>query len=113
MPYWFSPDSCMHAHSTQLESRYAWLRLTASVALSAIGGVGVGSVVVALPAMQADFGVDRAAATLPYTLAMLGFAGGGIAMGRLADRFGVAVPAVAAAICIALGFIGARLSPRL
>src|SRR3974390_110944 len=67
----------MHAHSTQLESRYAWLRLAASVALSAIGGVGMWSVVVALPAMQADFGVDRAAAALPYTLAMLGFAGGG------------------------------------
>ena len=50
------------------------------------------SVVVALPAMQADFGVDRADASLPYTLTMLGFAGGGVLMGRLADRFGIAVP---------------------
>src|ERR1039458_8493044 len=49
-------------------------------------------VVVALPAIQSDFGVTRADAALPYTLAMLGFAGGGVAMGRLADRFGVAVP---------------------
>ena len=103
----------MHAHSTQLESRYAWLRLTASVALSAIGGVGMWSVVVALPAMQADFGVDRAAAALPYTLAMLGFAGGGIAMGRLADRFGVTVPAVAGALCLALGYVGVGLSASL
>ena len=103
----------MHAYSTQLESRYAWLRLTASVALSAIGGVGMWSVVVALPAMQADFGVDRAAAALPYTLAMLGFAGGGIAMGRLADRFGVTVPAVAGALCLALGYVGVGLSASL
>jgi MFS family permease len=102
----------MHA-STQLESRYAWLRLTASVALSAIGGVGMWSVVVALPAMQADFGVDRAAAALPYTLAMLGFAGGGIALGRLADRFGIAAPAVLGTICLALGYVGAGLSASL
>ena len=63
------------------------------------------SVVVALPAIQADFGVDRADASLPYTLAMLGFAGGGVVMGRLADRFGIAVP-------LALGTLalGARLS---
>jgi MFS family permease len=103
----------MHAHSTQLESSYAWLRLAAAVALSSIGGVGMWSVVVALPAMQADFGVDRAAASLPYTLAMLGFGGGGILMGRLADRFGVAVPAVLGTLCLAFGYIGAALSPRL
>ena len=48
------------------------------------------SVVVALPAIQADFGVTRADASLPYTLAMLGFGAGGVVMGRLADRFGVA-----------------------
>ena len=55
----------MHAHSAQLESRYAWVRLAASVALSSIGGVGMWSVVVALPAMQAEFGVDRAARRCP------------------------------------------------
>ena len=73
--------------------------------LSTIGGVGMWSVVVALPAIQADFGVARADASLPYTLAMLGFAGGGVVMGRLADRFGIAVP-------LALGTLalGARLS---
>src|SRR5579872_1769756 len=103
----------MHAHSAQIESPYAWLRLTAAVALSSIGGIGMWSVVVALPAMQADFGVDRAAASLPYTLAMLGFGGGGILMGRLADRFGVAVPAVLGTFCLALGYVGAALSANL
>ena len=60
--------------------------------LSTIGGVGMWSVVVALPAIQADFGVDRADASLPYTLTMLGFAVGGVVMGQLADRFGITVP---------------------
>jgi MFS family permease len=60
---------------------------------------------VALPALQADFGVTRADAALPYTLAMLGFAGGGVAMGRLADRFGVAVPLALGTLALGLGYL--------
>ena len=40
----------------------SWLRLAVAVLLSTIGGVGMWSVVVVLPAVQAEFGVDRAAA---------------------------------------------------
>jgi MFS family permease len=104
----------MHSPApTQIESPYAWLRLATSVALAATGGVGMWSVVVALPAMQAEFGVDRADAALPYTLAMLGFGAGGIAMGRLADRFGIAVPALLGIVCLALGYVAAGLSASL
>jgi MFS family permease len=95
------------------ESPYAWLRLCTAVALSTIGGVGMWSVVVALPAIQADFGVDRAAASLPYTLGMIGFAGGGVLMGRLADRYGVALPTVLGAVMLSLGYIASALSPTL
>ena len=80
---------------------YAWLRLAVAVTMSTVGGVGMWSVMVALPAMQADFGVDRAEASLPFTLTMFGFAGGGVLMGRLADRFGIALP-------LAIGNAGAR-----
>jgi len=44
-------------HAGGVESTYAWLRLAASLALATIGGVGVWSVVVALPAVQQEFGV--------------------------------------------------------
>ena len=64
------------------DSATAWLRLGVAVVLSTIGGVGMWSVVVALPAIQADFGVDRADASLPYTLTMLGFAAGGVDHGQ-------------------------------
>ena len=37
------------------------------------------SMPVALPFVQADFGIARADASLPYTLAMTGFALGGVA----------------------------------
>ncbi|MCL4801599.1 MAG: MFS transporter [Burkholderiales bacterium] len=65
------------------------------------------SVVVALPAVQAEFGVARAGASLPYTLTMVGFGLGGILMGRLSDRFGVIVPVIAGSIALGLGFIAA------
>ena len=99
----------MHAGApaSDIESPYAWLRLVAAVNLSTIGGVGMWSVVVALPAIQADFGVDRAAAALPYTLAMIAFGGGGIVTGRLADRFGVALPLVLGTLALALGYLAA------
>src|SRR5882757_7234828 len=75
-----------------VESPFAWLRLAAAVALGTVGSVGMWSVPVMLPAVQADFGVARGDASLPYTLAMLGFAFGGVAMGRLTDRFGLLAP---------------------
>ena len=82
------------------DSAAAWLRLGVAVVLSTIGGVGMWSVVVALPAIQADFGVDRADASLPYTLTMLGFAAGGVVMGKLADRFGITVPLALGALAL-------------
>jgi MFS family permease len=89
------------------ESAYAWWRLMASLALMTIGGAGMYAVTVVLPAVQADFGIDRASASLPYTLTMLGFGVGGILMGRLADRFGVMAPLMVGAVGLGLGFIGA------
>jgi MFS family permease len=68
---------------------------------------------VVLPVVQADFGVARADASLPFTLAMLGFALGGVLMGRLADRFGVAAPVAAGALALAAGYAGAGLAPNL
>ena len=87
------------------DSATAWLRLAAAVVLSTIGGVGMWSVVVALPAIQAEFGVDRATASLPYTLTMLGFAGGGVVMGRLADRYGITVPVIVSTLALGAGYV--------
>ena len=100
-------------HDSLADGRQAWIRLAAAVALSTIGGVGMWSVVVALPAVQAEFGALRAGASLPYTLAMVGFAFGGVLMGRLADRFGVMLPVMGGAIALCLGYVGAGLSASL
>ena len=98
-------------HAT--DSAAAWLRLVIAVALSTIGGVGMWSVVVALPAIQTDFGVARADAALPFTFAMFGFAGGGVLMGRLADRFGVAVPLALGTLALVLGYLAVGYSSSL
>jgi MFS family permease len=87
-----------------VESAYAWARLCAALALSAIGGVGMWSVIVALPAVQAEFGVTRSTASLPYTMTMICFGLGGIVMGRLSDRLGIIAPVVGGAISLGLGY---------
>ena len=92
-----SPDA-------EVDSPYAWLRLALSLLLSTIGGVGMWSVVVALPTVQSEFGVARGAASLPYTLTMIGFGFSGILMGRLSDRFGIMVPVIVGAIAMAAGY---------
>ena len=91
--------------SSEAESPYAWLRLAASLALMTLGGAGMYIVTVALPLVQAEYGVDRSDASLPYTLTMVGFGLGGIVMGRLADRFGVVVPVVIGTVCLGAGFV--------
>ncbi len=95
------------------DTSYAWLRLSAALLLSTIGGVGMWSVVVALPTVQAEFGVARADASLPYTLTMVGFGLSGIAMGRLADRFGIFPPVAAGAVALALGYLVAAAADSL
>ncbi|SFK52663.1 MFS transporter [Falsiroseomonas stagni] len=98
---------------THLDSRQSWIRLSAIMALSTLGGAGMWSVVVALPFVQAEFGATRADASLPYTLTMVGFAAGGILMGRLSDRFGAMIPVMGASCVMGIGYILAGVAPSL
>lgn len=96
-----------------IESAYAWGRLAVSLLLMTIGGSGMYSITVVLPRIQADFGVARGDASLPYTLTMIGFGVGGVLMGRVADRYGVMTAVMVGAVGLGLGFIGAGLAPSL
>jgi MFS family permease len=95
------------------ESAYAWLRLAAAVLIGTIGSVGLWSYVVALPAVQADFGVTRADASLPYTLTMLGFALGAAAIGGLVDRLGIVPPLIASTLALGGGFLASGFASSL
>ncbi len=94
----------MESAAQGADSRYAWWRLVAVLALMTIGSAGMYVVAVVLPAVQAEFGVQRSDASLPYTLLMIGFGVGGVLMGRLADRYGVMVPVLIGAVGLGAGF---------
>lgn len=97
----------MYSRPTDIgvDSPYAWMRLLLSLILMIIGGSGMYMVIVVLPEVQQEFGVARADASLPYTLAMIGFGIGGVFMGRLADRRGVWLSVTLGGVCLGLGFV--------
>ena len=95
------------------DSAAAWLRLAVVVLLATIGGIGMWSFVVALPAIQAEFGIARADASLPFTMQMIGFAGGGVLMGRLVDRYGIAAPLGLGTVSLSAGYLATGLSSSL
>ena len=96
-----------------IDGGFAWFRLAAGLALGTIGGVGMWSFAVALPAVQAEFGVSRGSASLPYAAIMLGFGFGGILMGRLSDRVGIFTPVLIGAVMLGIGYSLAGLSQNL
>ena len=99
--------------TSEAESAYAWARLIASLGLGTVGSVGMWAVVVTLPAVQAEFEVARADASLPYTLAMIGFGLGTVILGRLVDRFGIVPPMIGAILVLGLAFMASAFAPTL
>jgi MFS family permease len=111
-----SPVTIAHAGRADLsavDSSYAWIRLCVALVLGTIGSVGMWSYVVALPPVQADFGILRADASMPYTLGMIGFAFGGVVMGRFADRYGIMFPAILGTVLLSAGYFAAGYSPNI
>jgi MFS family permease len=97
--------------TTIADSRYSWIRMAISLALASIGGIGIWAGIITLPVIQQEFGVDRSGGALPYTLTMIGFAIGGILMGRVADRFGVMLPMIISTLTLSAGFILSAMAP--
>ncbi len=93
------------------DSRYSWFRLGITLLIATVGNVGMWAIIVIMPAVQAEFGIDRGGASLPYAATMVGFALGNLLIGRAVDRFGVTWALVGASLTIAAGFALAALSP--
>ncbi|UXX82002.1 MFS transporter [Roseovarius pelagicus] len=83
-----------------LDSRYSWTRLAISLVIAAVGSAGMWSIVLVMPGVQAEFGLERADASLPYTVFMIAFAFGNFVVGRVVDRFGVTSALIGSAILI-------------
>ncbi len=95
------------------DSRYSWLRLLITLAIATVVNVGMWAVIVVMPAIEAEFGADRAAASMPYTLAMIGFAFGNMWLGKLVDRLGVTMALIGAAVLSAVSYLLATLAPNI
>ena len=90
-----------------LDSPYSWLRLGVTLLIATVGSAGMWVVVVVMPSLQAEFGTDRAGASLPYVATMIGFALGNLLIGRAVDRFGVTATLAVAACVLAAAFTAA------
>ena len=93
------------------DSKYSWYRLAVSLVIAVVGNAGMWAVILVLPAVQKEFGIGRADATLPYILTMIGFAIGNLVIGRAVDRFGVHIAISGAAVASAIGYCLSALSP--
>jgi MFS family permease len=110
-----TPTSISAATATRpasIENRASWV-----VALTALGiyTVSFGApiiTVVGLKPIAAEMGGVRSVPALAYSLAWLGSAAGGIAMGRLAERVGVRWTVMGGAVMIGLGLVVSTLGGK-
>jgi MFS family permease len=94
-----------------LDSRYSWVRLALTLAVAVLANTGMWMVIAVLPDIERDFGATRAAASMPYTLTMVGFAFGNLWVGRLVDRLGITRALQIAGVVIAAAFGLSALAP--
>jgi MFS family permease len=98
------------ADPSLIDSRTAAWRLLTTLGLVVLGNSSMYVVSVVLPAVQAEFGIGRADASLPYTLMMVCLGIGGLWTGRLADRHGLMPVLLLGAVAVCAGFVGAGMA---
>jgi MFS family permease len=104
-----SPDS----HAFVPDSGQAWLRLVLAVLIASIGAVGMWSVVVVMPTVQAEFATTRGAISFSTTMIFLGFGLGGVIMGRITDKVGIVAAMAVSIILLTIAYVLAGLSTAL
>src|SRR5580698_3831026 len=95
------------------DSRQAWVRLALALVLGSLGSVGMWSIVVVLPVVQPEFGATRGAISLAFTLTMLGFGLGGVATGKITDRFGIVAAMALSIVLMGTAYVLAGISTTL
>jgi MFS family permease len=96
-----------------IETRNSWVVCVIALGIAATSFGASAIPVVALKSLAADLGGERSVPALAYSFAWLGASVGGIAMGRLAERFGIRATVIGGAVMIALGLVIAQSSGRI
>jgi MFS family permease len=86
-----------------VDRKYRVIVLVASVTMLLVGGGALSTLAVALKPMTAEFGWPRAVPSLAFSMAFIGGGLGGIAMGHVLDRRGMAWPAMIGAVMMGTG----------
>ncbi|HEY1261746.1 MAG TPA: MFS transporter [Stellaceae bacterium] len=94
-----------------VETRHSWLVAWCALGVLSVTFGGPLITVVALKEIAAEFGA-RSVPALSYSLAWLGSAAGGIAMGQIAERVGVRWTMIGGAVMIAAGLVLASCGGR-
>jgi MFS family permease len=92
---------------SDIDGPRAWRRLALALCAGLIGNAGMWVIVLILPAVETEFGLDRAGSSIAYTLTMLGYAVGNVVLGGVVDRFGLRAALTGASLLIAGAFVAA------
>ena len=82
-------------------------------AVATMTSIGMSTFSLFLPPIEREFGLSRSLATLPYVVAMLGWAAGAITFGKMADDRGARPVVLTGILLMAAGFAGMGLSRNL
>ena len=88
----------------QIGGVYPLIRLTTALALMTLGCSAMYAGVMVLEPLALEFDTGRGNSSLIYSTFMIGFALGGVVMGRLADRMGIMIPALIGSLALPAGF---------
>jgi MFS family permease len=84
---------------------YPIARLVSAMVLMTLGGSAMYASILVLGPAATEFGTGRGAASLPYALFMVGFGIGGVVLGRMADKIGILIPALAGCFLLPAGLL--------
>ena len=93
-----------------VDTKYSWQRLFVALVIGLVANAGMWAVVVIMPAVEVEFALTRAEASMPYTLSMLGYGLGNFVIGRWVDRVGIATALMGATFGIAISLFAATLA---
>ena len=88
----------------QIRRVYPLIRLTTALALMTLGCSAMWAGAIVLEPIANEFNTGRGNSSLIYGTFMIGFALGGVFMGRLADRMGIMIPALIGSFALPAGF---------